>query len=132
MPAIDFSENPWFEPTFKFYDRTLLEDTKKGVYEVTEFWHLLALCHTVMPDRKSGQLEYQAQSPDEAALTSASRNFGYVFKSRTAHTITLEIYELLAILDFNNVRKRMSVVVRNPAGEIMLYCKGADTIILDR
>lgn len=51
----------------------------------------MALCHTVMPDRKSGQLEYQAQSPDEAALTSAARNFGYVFKSRTAHTITLEV-----------------------------------------
>ncbi|VDM14107.1 unnamed protein product [Wuchereria bancrofti] len=91
-----------------------------------------------MPERKNGRLEYQAQSPDEAALTSAARNFGYVFKSRTAQTVTLEIagseevYDLLAILDFNNVRKRMSVIVRNPLGELVLYCKGADTIILDR
>lgn len=28
----------------------------------------------------TGKLEYQAQSPDEAALVSAARNFGFVFK----------------------------------------------------
>lgn len=44
-----------------------------------------------MPERKNGKLEYQAQSPDEAALTSAARNFGFVFKSRTANTITIEV-----------------------------------------
>jgi len=27
-----------------------------------------------------GVLEYQAQSPDEAALVGATRNFGFVFK----------------------------------------------------
>ncbi|VDK69651.1 unnamed protein product [Onchocerca ochengi] len=137
-PTVDFSKNRWFEPNFKFYDQTLLKDTTKGLHEVAEFWRLLALCHTSMPEQKNGDLEYQAQSPDEAALTSAARNFGYVFKSRTAQTITLEVagteevYDLLAILDFNNVRKRMSVIVRNPLGELVLYCKGADTIILDR
>lgn len=26
-----------------------------------------------------GELEYQAQSPDEAALVTAARNFGFVF-----------------------------------------------------
>ena len=41
---------------------------------------LLALCHTVMSEVKDGVLEYQAQSPDEAALTAAARNFGFVFK----------------------------------------------------
>jgi len=28
------------------------------------------------------KLEYQAQSPDEAALVGAARNFGFVFKVR--------------------------------------------------
>ena len=37
-----------------------------------------------------------------------------------------ETYELLCILDFNNVRKRMSVIVRKE-GKITLYCKGDDT-----
>lgn len=33
-----------------------------------------------MSEVKDGVLEYQAQSPDEEALTSAARNFGFVFK----------------------------------------------------
>lgn len=46
----------------------------------------------------------------------AARNFGFVFHSRTPETITVMemgrqvTYELLAVLDFNNVRKRMSVI----------------------
>lgn len=64
---------------------------------------------------------YQAQSPDEGALVTAARNFGFVFRARTPETITLYemgqpvTYQLLAILDFNNVRKRMSVI-----GELLL------------
>ncbi|KAK5981547.1 hypothetical protein GCK32_010306 [Trichostrongylus colubriformis] len=133
---IDFSWNPHYESTFMFYDKKLLDDTKKGVSEVTEFWRLLALCHTVMPERNKGQLVYQAQSPDEAALTSAARNFGYVFRGRTPQSITIEVmgkeevYELLCILDFNNDRKRMSVITRNSQGKIRLYCKGADMMIM--
>jgi phospholipid-translocating ATPase len=72
MP-IDLSRNRWCEPNFRFYDKTLLNDTKMGISEVHEFWRLLALCHTVMPERKPGNiLEYQAQSPDEAALVSGN------------------------------------------------------------
>ncbi|CAG0923740.1 unnamed protein product, partial [Notodromas monacha] len=121
MQSIDLSEdNPFFEPEFKFYDPVLLMDVKSGNQAVHEFFRVLALCHTVMPDhnRQDGKLVYQAQSPDEEALVSAARNFGFVFKERTPNTITtIEMgvekkYELLCILDFNNVRKRMSVVVR--------------------
>lgn len=36
-------------------------------------------------------LEYQAQSPDEAALVSAARNFGFVFRHRTPNTITIDV-----------------------------------------
>ena len=42
-----------------------------------------------------------------------------------------EVYELLCILDFNNVRKRMSVILRRD-DKIRLYCKGADTVIFER
>lgn len=115
----------------------------------------------------SDQLLYQAASPDEEALVTAARNFGYVFMSRTQDTITLmelgekRVYQVLAMMDFNSVRKRMSVLgepqapsrhsrasqqwpgrhqdltlphptVRNPEGSICLYTKGADTVILER
>ena len=70
-------------------------------------------------------------------LAQSYRNFGFVFTKRTPRSITInfngqdEVYELLCILDFNNVRKRMSVILKRE-GKIRLYCKGADTVIKQR
>ena len=83
-------------------------------------------------------MKYQAQSPDEAALVTAARCFGYVFTNRSAESITVSrlneeiTYELLHIADFDNNRKRMSVVVREPdTGQIYCYTKGADTTVME-
>ncbi|XP_061451009.1 probable phospholipid-transporting ATPase IM isoform X2 [Rhineura floridana] len=137
--AVDFSFNPFADSKFCFYDHSLVESISLGDPEVHEFFRLLSLCHTVMSEEKtSDELIYQAQSPDEGALVTAARNFGFVFKSRTPETITVVemgkvvTYQLLAILDFNNTRKRMSVIVQNPDGQIRLYSKGADTILFER
>eukprot|EP00095_Tigriopus_kingsejongensis_P008981 maker-scaffold570_size134912-snap-gene-0.9 protein:Tk08981 transcript:maker-scaffold570_size134912-snap-gene-0.9-mRNA-1 annotation:"phospholipid-transporting atpase id" len=133
---VDFSKNPMHEATFDFYDQSLLEAVGKNP-DVDEFFRCLAICHTVMPGEKDGKLEYQAQSPDENALVSAARNFGFVFLQRSPRSITIsyngkeEVYEVLCILDFNNVRKRMSVIVRRD-NDIKLYCKGADTVLFKR
>ncbi|XP_014826545.1 PREDICTED: phospholipid-transporting ATPase ID-like [Poecilia mexicana] len=136
---VDFSFNALADPRFVFYDHALVEAVKLENPEVHAFFRLLALCHTVMAEeKKEGELLYQAQSPDEGALVTAARNFGFVFRSRTPDSISIvemgnqRSYELLAILDFNNVRKRMSVIVRSPEGKLSLYCKGADTIIYER
>uniref|UniRef100_A0A7M4F8Q3 Phospholipid-transporting ATPase n=1 Tax=Crocodylus porosus TaxID=8502 RepID=A0A7M4F8Q3_CROPO len=136
---VDFSFNPLADPRFRFWDAGLLAAVQLGNPHVHEFFRLLSLCHTVMSEEKNeGELYYKAQSPDEGALVTAARNFGFVFRARTPKTITVHelghaiTYQLLAILDFNNVRKRMSVIVRNPEGKIRLYCKGADTILLER
>jgi len=153
---IDLSSNPYADPMFTFYDETLISDMKTDP-NVIEFFRLLALCHTVMVEEKEDKeekdvvdfipgaenqdtplLEYQAQSPDEGALVSAARNFGFIFLRRTPNTITVRVneneekYDVLCILDFDNVRKRMSVIVKNEVGKIMLYCKGADTMIYER
>ncbi|XP_024908720.1 phospholipid-transporting ATPase ID-like isoform X2 [Cynoglossus semilaevis] len=136
---VDFSFNPLADPRFVFHDHSLVEAVKLENPEVQLFFRLLALCHTVMAEEKTeGELHYQAQSPDEGALVTAARNFGFVFRSRTPDSVSIVemgqqcSYELLAILDFNNVRKRMSVIVRSPDGKLSLYCKGADTIIYER
>ncbi|XP_069482895.1 phospholipid-transporting ATPase ID-like [Ambystoma mexicanum] len=135
---VDFSFNPLADPKFVFHDHSLVESVKLEEPTTQEFFRLLALCHTAMSEeKKEGQLVYQAQSPDEGALVTAARNFGFVFRSRTPETITLvemgetKTYELLAILDFDNVRKRMSVIVRDPDGRLTLFCKGADTIVYE-
>lgn len=41
-------------------------------------------------------------------------------------------YQILNVCEFNSTRKRMSCVVRTPTGQIKLYIKGADTVILER
>nr|XP_042697616.1 phospholipid-transporting ATPase IK [Chrysemys picta bellii] len=133
------SWNPYVDRTAEFHDPALLETVLQNDDPVTrEFLRLLALCHTVMVEEKDSQLVYQAASPDEEALVTAARNLGYVFLSRTQDTITLSelgterTYSMLAMLDFNSVRKRMSIVVRDPEGKIRLYTKGADVVILER
>ncbi|XP_075042749.1 phospholipid-transporting ATPase ID-like [Mixophyes fleayi] len=135
---VDFSYNPLADPKFSYHDHRLVESVKLEEKLTHEFFRLLALCHTAMlEEKKEGELIYQAQSPDEGALVTAARNFGFVFRSRTPETITVvemgktKVYDLLAILDFNNERKRMSVIVRSPEGRLTLYCKGADTIVCE-
>uniref|UniRef100_A0A8C2N377 Phospholipid-transporting ATPase n=1 Tax=Cricetulus griseus TaxID=10029 RepID=A0A8C2N377_CRIGR len=137
--GVDFSGKSQPERTLHFRDHSLMESIELGDPKVHEFLRLLALCHTVMSEEDSaGQLVYQVQSPDEGALVTAARNFGFIFKSRTPETITVEelgtpvTYQLLAFLDFSNIRKRMSVIVRNPEGQIKLYSKGADTILFEK
>ncbi|KAK3281984.1 hypothetical protein CYMTET_10263 [Cymbomonas tetramitiformis] len=41
-------------------------------------------------------------------------------------------YEILAILEFNSTRKRMSLVCKAPDGKLILFCKGADSVIYER
>ncbi|CAM5144323.1 unnamed protein product [Natator depressus] len=136
---VDFSWNMYADGKLTFCDHYLIEQIRSGKEtEVRQFFFLLAICHTVMVDASDGQLNYQAASPDEGALVTAARNFGFVFLSRTQNTITISemgierTYDVLAILDFNSDRKRMSVIVREPGGNIRLYCKGADTVIYER
>ncbi|XP_028828539.1 phospholipid-transporting ATPase IC [Denticeps clupeoides] len=136
---VDFSSNIFAEKKFQFYDHHLISciQSKKDK-DVLEFFKLLSLCHTVMVEQREDDLVYQAASPDEGALVTAARNFGFVFLSRTQDTITISemgtetTYEMLALLDFNSDRKRMSIILRFPDGKIRLYCKGADTVIYER
>uniref|UniRef100_A0A8C2G715 ATPase phospholipid transporting 8B1 n=1 Tax=Cyprinus carpio TaxID=7962 RepID=A0A8C2G715_CYPCA len=136
---VDFSWNKYADKKFQFEDHFLVSCIRsKKDPQIHEFFKLLSLCHTVMVEHKGDELVYQAASPDEGALVTAACNFGYVFLSRTQDTITIlemdheETYEMLALLDFNSDRKRMSIILRFPDGKIRLYCKGADTVIYQR
>ncbi|KAF1991630.1 phospholipid-translocating P-type ATPase [Aulographum hederae CBS 113979] len=106
-----------------------------------EFMLALALCHTVITEKTPGdppKLEFKAQSPDEAALVATARDCGFTVTGRAEDDVILNImgreerYTILNTLEFNSTRKRMSAIVRMPNGKIMLYCKGADTMIYSR
>jgi len=44
--------------------------------------NILAICHTIIVEKKNDVLYYNASSPDELALTNAARHFGIVFEER--------------------------------------------------
>lgn len=108
--------------------------------EIKEFLTMMAVCHTVIPDKdeETGELKYQASSPDEAAIVNGAVTLGYKFTIRRPKSVTIEAfgipeeYEILNVLEFNSTRKRMTVITRLPDGRIKLFCKGADTVILAR
>ncbi|KAH8548896.1 hypothetical protein BGW37DRAFT_559478 [Umbelopsis sp. PMI_123] len=86
------------------------------------------------------QLAYKSESPDESALVAAVKNIGFTFLKRRGNVLTADIlgelyeYELLNVIEFNSTRKRMSVIIRRPDpwNDIILYCKGADNVIIER
>ncbi|XP_023570818.1 phospholipid-transporting ATPase IB [Octodon degus] len=122
-------------------DPTLLANIKNGhptEEYIKEFFILLCVCNTVLPERDGNNIIYQASSPDEAALVKGAKNLGFVFTMRTPYTVTIQAmgeeytFEILNILEFSSNRKRMSIIVRTPTGQLRLYCKGADTVIYER
>uniref|UniRef100_A0A8C5HUM4 Phospholipid-transporting ATPase n=1 Tax=Gouania willdenowi TaxID=441366 RepID=A0A8C5HUM4_GOUWI len=92
------------------------------------FFRALCLCHTVQVKEeetvdgiKHGIHQgkstsfYISSSPDEVALVEGMKRF-----------------ELLEVLTFDSVRRRMSVIVKANTGELYLFCKGADSSIFPR
>lgn len=126
------------------YDfKQLRENTTnhESALAIQHFLALLSTCHTVIPERNEengGKIKYQAASPDEGALVEGAAILGYTFIARKPRSVLIEHggeefeYELLAICEFNSTRKRMSSIYRCPDGKIRCYCKGADTVILER
>lgn len=105
------------------------------------FMIVVALCHTVVTERTPGdppKIEFKAQSPDESALVATARDVGFTFVGREEDRLILNImgeerrYQVLNTLEFNSTRKRMSAIIRMPDGKIMLFCKGADSMIYSR
>ncbi|WOK91550.1 putative phospholipid-transporting ATPase 8 [Canna indica] len=109
------------------------------------FFHALAICHTAIPVvSQSGEISYEAESPDEAAFVTAAREFGFEFYRRTETSISLHefdpkagrkvdrTYELLNTIEFSSARKRMSVIVKTNENQLLLFCKGADSVIFER
>lgn len=89
--------------------------------------------------KEEGELRYEAESPDEAALVYAARAYKCSLVGRLPDQVMVELphlgkltFELLHTLGFDSTRKRMSVVVKHPlTDQITVYTKGADSVIMD-
>ncbi|KIW09243.1 hypothetical protein, variant 1 [Verruconis gallopava] len=106
------------------------------------FMLALALCHSVVPSISTvdgrSKIEYKAQSPDESALVGTARDVGFTMLRKLDDKFIIDVlgteqtYTVLDMIEFNSTRKRMSVIVRMPDNKIVLFCKGADSIIYGR
>ncbi|CEG44963.1 p-type atpase (p-atpase) superfamily [Plasmopara halstedii] len=112
----------------------------------------MALCHTVVCeyDRTTGAMSYNSDSPDECALVRGAEEMGIKLFERCGHKLYIAItedgrcgsqlktvtsvltFDILRVLHFSSDRKRMTIIVRDEKGTVKLYCKGADSVILDR
>lgn len=112
---------------------------------INRFLEILAVCNTIVIEgpRDPETIKYLAESPDEASFVVAAKRLGLFLFEHSETSVqtkmfgndgseTILKYELLNTIEFNSVRKRMSVIVRDPKGQLLLFCKGADDVIFDR
>ena len=114
-------------------------DSTKFDEKIDLFMKILSTCHTVMIDYSDpDHPQYQGSSPDELAMVNVAAELAYKFTKRSTGTITIEVrgkpvtFEVYAVIEFTSARKRMSIVALLPDDNYYLFCKGADSIILDR
>eukprot|EP00743_Colponemidia_sp_Colp-15_P004221 GILK01004553.1.p1 GENE.GILK01004553.1~~GILK01004553.1.p1 ORF type:complete len:1297 (-),score=268.93 GILK01004553.1:216-4106(-) len=107
--------------------------------KIQKFFMHMCLCHTVFAGNKPDvqEVTLQASSPDELALVRGAEAMGFQFIERTQTTLTVETvgrgreqYKILHVLPFNSTRKRMSIMLGAPNGDIILFSKGADSVML--
>ncbi|KAJ0105415.1 hypothetical protein Patl1_18247 [Pistacia atlantica] len=93
---------------------------------------LLLLGKMLADNEETGVVTYEVESPDKGAFLVADREFGFEFCKRTQSSVFIrEIYHSSG-QPTQSKRKRMSVIVWDEDGQIILFCKGADSIIFDR
>lgn len=51
---------------------------------------MMAVCHTVVPERDGDQIIYQASSPDESALVKGAKGLGFEFTVRTPDSVIID------------------------------------------
>lgn len=122
----------------------LYDLAQTGDYNAQKMLESFMLNNTVIVEQPEdeGAVHYQAESPDEGALVQGGRMCGYTLSARTQKELVGAIgfeshkttkYEILATNEFDNDRKRMSIVLRDlQTSKIVFFCKGADSSMLER
>uniref|UniRef100_A0A8D0L8A1 Phospholipid-transporting ATPase n=1 Tax=Sphenodon punctatus TaxID=8508 RepID=A0A8D0L8A1_SPHPU len=84
----------------EFDDPRLLQNMERdhpSAADIREFLTLLAVCHTVVPERQENTIIYQASSPDEGALVKGAKKLGYVFTGRTPHSVIIDAVRIVGL-----------------------------------
>lgn len=81
---------------------------------------------------------FASESPDEVALVTAAYQYKIVLLKRNKNSVKVKMpnekiveFRVLHLLPFDNVRKRMSIIIECPfTKQIILYVKGSDSTII--
>jgi magnesium-transporting ATPase (P-type) len=104
-----------------------------------DFFNLIALCHSVFPEKTDKGIIYQGSSPDDVALVKGAAQIGIKFISKDFNELKIynrlfnskSYWELVEEMPFDSNRKRMSVIIKNKStNELFLLSKEADNIML--
>ena len=107
-----------------------------------DFLMTMAVCHTVLVDKSTGERKYNAEGPDEEALVIGAAALGFKLLETNNNVHQIEVtqgasstvldFSIYGVNEFNSTRKRMSCVCRDAQGRILVLAKGADNIMFDR
>ena len=94
----------------------------------------LALCHNVTPvTTETGEVEFQASSPDEVAMVKFASSIGVVLEDRTLERIRISTrgqtldYQIVKMFPFSSERKCMGIILKEEStGTLTYFMKGAD------
>uniref|UniRef100_A0A8C8YXS2 Phospholipid-transporting ATPase n=1 Tax=Prolemur simus TaxID=1328070 RepID=A0A8C8YXS2_PROSS len=120
-----------------------IEDRHPTAPCIQEFLTLLAVCHTVVPEKDGDNIIYQASSPDEAALVKGAKKLGFVFTARTPSPTFLNVAtraaitqhctdlgnllgkenDVALIIDGHTLKYALSFEVRRSFLDLALSCK---------
>ena len=118
---------------------------------IHHYWTALALANECIVEKKQNKdklknniknlnFSYSGMSPDDIELVYTTAKQGYELSYADHRVKRLNVgmssvqrkeYFILQMMEFSSDRKRMSIILQDPSGMIIMYCKGADSIIYD-
>ena len=125
MSGVSLIRQKLKEESKRFYQEVLNPHAKKSVYDYPffNFVKVMTLCHSVVcdVDQFSGEIRYQASSPDELALVQGAKSFGMQLVARNHSRLEVEnrlvdmkeIFKVVSEFPFDSTRKCMSVIVKD-------------------
>ncbi|KAE9408669.1 calcium transporting ATPase [Gymnopus androsaceus JB14] len=96
--------------------KTMLEENSNPFVDPSASGSSMSAADKERKSLKNGKLQYQASSPDEAALVAGAELLGYQFHVRKPKSVFVNIqgqsqeFQILNVCEFNSTRKRMSTL----------------------
>ena len=103
------------------------DNIRHEIFGINEFWKAISLANQCMITEEKGEIKYIGTSPDDLELLKSAAKQGYKLIDISIGKKVLKIgkkeitFDVLNVLGFSSERKRMSIIIREPNGQIKMY-----------